>query len=174
MTFVCLTRRTSHKMACSMTIFCARQTSVAFGGPLHDVRLGRGGCAGCVMRAVHTGVTETDKQYEFRRKTPLPVLAAHRLGHPARRLCVHGDCHIQRLRRVELPDHRLHVHRRTVRDHRLAVLPVRHARHAGAAGALAGGGPRDPQQTHGGRHGAQDAAGGAAGRACGAGRRDIR
>lgn len=41
MTFVCLPRRTSHKMACSMTIFCARQTSVAFGGPLHDVRLGQ-------------------------------------------------------------------------------------------------------------------------------------
>lgn len=40
---------------------------------------GRGG-AGCVMRKMHTGVTETDKQHEFRGKTPLPVLAAHRLG----------------------------------------------------------------------------------------------
>lgn len=41
-------------------------------------------CAVCGALAVHAGVTETDKQYEFRVKTPLPVLAAHRLGHPAR------------------------------------------------------------------------------------------
>ena len=44
-----------------MTIFCARQTPVAFGGPLHDVRLGQGGARVASCGAVHTGVTETDK-----------------------------------------------------------------------------------------------------------------